>query len=180
MIVDTKISHMTQHVKVKVRPGEALRLPTKCVHCNKSASERMPVRQKSGQITRFLDLPLCEDCHRDLNRKSGEEERLQRIGLVTATIVGLATMLALFFLLFAEMPIWIRLISALFIAILVFAGIWLVFQRLSSRAVLPETKKVSESAQMIEFSWRATTFAFTNDDFAHRFGQLNQERLMDS
>lgn len=170
---------MTQRVKVKVRPGEALRFPADCVHCNEIASERMRIRHKNGQIARILELPLCNDCHRDLNRKSGEEERLQRLGLVFASLGGLITMVIIFFLLFTESPIWIRLITALILALIVSAGIILIFQRMRTRAVLPEKRNVHDSAQMVYFSWRATTIEFTNDDFAQRFGQLNEDRLMD-
>lgn len=170
---------MTQRVKVKVRPGEVLRLPAACVHCNENASERMRIRYKNSQATRILELPLCDDCHRELNRKSGEEERFRRLGLFVGSLVGLLVLMAVFFLFLTGLPIWLRLLTALFIAIIVSAGIMLIFRRIGLRAVLPEKRSILDSAQMVDFSWRATTFEFTNDDFAQRFGQLNEHQLME-
>ncbi len=170
---------MTQRVKVKVRPGDILRLPAHCVHCSAKATEQMQIRYKNGPATRILELPLCDDCCRELNRKSGEEERFQRLGLFVASLVGLIILIILYFLLLTGLPIWLRLLTALFIAIIMSAGIMLIFRRIGLRAVLPEKRNILESAQMVDFSWRATTFEFTNDDFAQRFGQLNEHRLMD-
>jgi uncharacterized protein (DUF983 family) len=179
IIIDKKISRMTQRVKVKVRPGELLRLPADCVNCNQIASERMRIRYKNGQLARFLELPLCDNCHRELNRKSGEEERLQRLGLVVASLIGMLTLVILFFLVFTNLPVWLRLFVALFPSIMVSAGIMLIFRRIGLRAVLPQKRNIRDSARMVDFSWRTTTFEFTNDDYARRFGQLNEHRLMD-
>lgn len=178
-IVFPKISYMTQRVKMKVRPGEALRLPAACVNCGQDASEQISIRSKDGQIVRSLDMPLCTDCHRELNRKSAEEVRLQRLEPVVTALAGLL-ILALFFLfVFDGLPILLRLFLALIPAILAAAGIIYIFRKMVYKAALPEKQNIRDSAQIATFTWRATTFEFTNDEFAQQFSQLNEQRLMD-
>jgi hypothetical protein len=47
-------------------------------------------------------------------------------------------------------------------------------------AAKPEKKAILASAQMVEFSWRAATFEFENEDFSDGFLELNQEKLMEA
>lgn len=170
---------MTQRVKVKVRPGEALRLPAACVNCGQDASEHTRIRSKDGQIVRSLDLPLCADCHRELHRKSAEEERLQRLGPVVAALVGLLVTAVLFLLVFSGLPVLLRLFMALIPAILVSTGIIYIFRKMVYKAALPEKQNIRDAAHIATFSWRATTFEFTNEEFARQFSQLNEQRLME-
>ena len=58
----------------------------------------MQVRQRYGRITRLIDLPLCSRCASELNRRSADEERLQKISWLISGVLfllGLAITLLL-------------------------------------------------------------------------------------
>jgi hypothetical protein len=52
-------------------------------------------------------------------------------------------------------------------------------QRAQWKAALPEKQAVRGSAKVTNFSWRATTFEFTNETFAERFEAMNESVLME-
>ena len=171
---------MSQSVKVKVRPGRAIRIPEICVHCSQPAGERMNITMRRGRITRLIDVPVCDDCSRELHLMSAEEERLQRFGWITAGVTGIALLVAGVFLLPGVLPIWLRFFVSLVLAALIAAGVWSIFKRKSLDAARPKKKAILNSARMVEFSWRATTFQFENDEFAEWFIELNEANLMET
>lgn len=171
---------MSHSVKVKVRPGRTLDFPRICVHCSRLAVERLPLKKRQGRLTRFIDVPLCDECAAQLGRQSGEEERLARLGRFVAVLAGLLTLTVAYFLSPGGMPTILRLILAIALAVVVARAVLSFFRRRSLAAAHPEKLAILDSAQMTRFSWRATTFQFANDEFARQFTLLNQSRLMDS
>jgi hypothetical protein len=170
---------MSQSVKVKIRPGSSLDFPAICVHCSLPASERMPLRKRRGRLTRLIDVPLCEQCAAELRRKSGEEERLDRIGRFVSALLTIVTVILAFALLPGGLPFLLRLFIALLVA--AFAGLLALayFRRRSLAAAHPEKLDILASARISHFTWRATTFYFDNDDFSRRFASMNNSRLME-
>jgi hypothetical protein len=55
---------------------------------------------------------------------------------------------------------------------------WL-FWRASTQAELPSKRAIRQSAEIANFSWRATTFEFDNEKFAEQFRAMNEARLME-
>ena len=170
---------MSQRVKVKARPGSKVRFPGICVRCSRPALERLPVSKRSGRLTRLIELPLCEECFRELNHQSGEEERLQKIGRVVSIGAPLLVLLLVFALLPAALSPWLRLGIALLLAFVSFHLLRVFFRRSIRKAALPEKSAILDSAAMVDFSWRATTFEFENELFAERFSELNEHQLME-
>jgi hypothetical protein len=170
---------MSQRVKVKVRPGRALRFPGICVRCSQAAGERLTVSKRAGRLTRLIELPLCNDCYREVNGQSGEEERLQRIGRIASIGAPLLALLLVFLLLPDTLAPWLRLGAGLLLALFVFQILRAVFRRSSLKAARPEKLAILDSACMVDFSWRATTFEFGNEVFAERFSELNEPQLME-
>lgn len=171
---------MSQSVKVKAQPGHTLRFPEICVHCSRPASERMPVRKRQGRITRLIDVPICSNCSRELQLKSGEEERWQRLGLLATVGIGIILFIAGVLVIPGLVPLWLRLIAALIVATLAAAGVRSLFRQKSLAAARPQKKAILKSVRMVYFSWRATTFEFENDTFAQWFKKLNEPGLMES
>lgn len=145
----------------------------------------MRIGKRRGQTIRSVYVPVCEACGRELNLKSGEEERLVRIGLVAAVLVGLIILFAGLLILPSLIsivrlfPIWLRLIFSVALAVPVVIAVWQLFKRRSLRAAKPIKLAVLNSARMTHYSWRATTFEFENDVFAERFNELNESNLME-
>ena len=174
------VNIMSQTVKVKVRPGQTLQFPGICVHCSRPASERLPLKKRRGRLTRLIDVPLCDQCAAQLRRKSGEEERLGRLGRFVAILAGLLVLVAGYILSPGGMPAILRLILALALSLVIGMVVLTIFRRRSLAAAHQEKLAILESARLIEFSWRATTFHFQNDEFAGAFVLLNESRLMNS
>lgn len=169
---------MTQ-LKIKVRPQQTVQLPGICVNCARPAAEKMPLRKRLGRITRTIDVPLCRDCYRELHRQSGDEERLKKVGrLVAGLVLVLAAGLVLL-LSPGEVALLLRLLVALALGLVLGQLTLLLFQRAQQKAALPEKQAIRRSAQIVTFSWRATTFDFVNRTFAERFETMNESLLMD-
>jgi hypothetical protein len=170
---------MGQTVKIKLRPGQVARFPAVCIHCGQAAAAGMLLRRRIGRTTRLLEVPVCTVCKQELQQLSAEEERLQKVGrLATGTAAVLAAVLLLI-LLPSGLAGAFRLLVALLLALLPAAAVFTYFKRAAMAAARPAKKAVIESARMAHFSWRATTFEFTNDSFAQQFRQLNESLLMD-
>jgi len=171
---------MSQTVKVKIRPGNSLEFPAICVHCSREASEQMPLKKRRGRLTRLIDVPLCDQCAAELRRKSGEEERLGRLGRFVAVIAGVLALVAGYLLSPNGMSPLLRLVVALVLGSITGLSVLAYFQRRSLAAAHAEKLAIIDSAKMTDFSWRATTFRFDNDDFAQRFASINESRLMEA
>jgi ABC-type uncharacterized transport system permease subunit len=78
------------------------------------------------------------------------------------------------------MPPVLRLIIALALSFVIGAVVLVFFRRRSLAAAHEEKLAILESARLTEFSWRATTFQFHNDEFAAAFALLNESRLMNN
>lgn len=139
----------------------------------------MTLRQRYGRITRFIDVPLCRRCAGELNRRSAEEERLQKISWLLAGVLGLLGLAITLLLTPAALSFGLRLLIALLasggLAVTVLWG----FRTPIANAALPEKQAIRQSVAIEGFSWRATTFAFENDLFADKFVELNAPRLME-
>lgn len=170
---------MSQSVKVKIRPGRSLAFPNICVHCSRPASERMSLKKRRGRLTRLIDVPLCDQCAAELRRKSGEEERLGRLGRFVAVLVAIVILLLGFVLLPGGTPLVLRLLIAVLLSVLAGLLVLAYFQQRSLASANPEKLAILASASLTHFSWRATTFHFENDDFARRFTSMNESRLME-
>jgi hypothetical protein len=44
---------------------------------------------------------------------------------------------------------------------------------------LPAKQAIGQAARLANFTWRATTFEFENEQFAEQFRALNEARLME-
>lgn len=171
---------MAQVIKIKIRPGQVARFPGICVHCSQTAVERLPLKKRIGRITRLIDLPVCAACTQELNRISGEEERLQKIGRLSSLMGLILLFILLLVLLPAGLALTLRLMLATTIAIAAAAVIHIYFKRAVGNAARPEKQAIRSAARMITFSWRATTFEFTNDSFAQQFADMNRSLLMET
>jgi hypothetical protein len=168
---------MGQQVKVKVKVGQVVRFPGVCVHCANPAGERMALRKRIGRLTRLVDVPVCVDCAQTLRKRSGEEERLQRIGYGA---VGLAFLLAavIVYALLPPLVLFLRVGAAVILAVLAASAVRVYFQGAALKAARPEKRMILESARLANFSWRATTFEFSNEAFVERFVDLNEQLVM--
>ena len=170
---------MNHQVKIKVRPNQPVYFPPLCVHCAQPAAARMGLRRRIGRLTRMVDVPLCQDCHVELRRRSADEERLQKIGwLVSGVLFLLAVAFALVFTP-VEFGFGLRLLLAALAALGLAGFVYWLFWRASTRAELPSKQAIRQSAGIANFSWRATTFEFDNQTFAEQFRAMNEARLME-
>lgn len=170
------ISHT---VKIKVQPDETVRFPGDCVHCLHPATGSMAIAKRNGRQLREVDVPVCAACLERLQRQSGEEERLVKISRLVTAVTFLALLILVLLVTAVGMGLWLRLLLALPIAAGAAYLVYRAFQPTIRMAALDGTKAVRDSAQIEAFSWRATTFTFTNETFAERFTELNHELLME-
>lgn len=166
-------------IKIKVRPKQTILFPGICVNCGQPAAERMALRKRLGRITRTVDVPLCSDCRRELNRQSGDEERFSKIGRLAAGGVFVVAAVLTLLLTPAGIALLLRLLVALAAGMMLGQLTLLLFRRAQQKAALPEKQAIRRSARIVTFSWRATTFEFVNPTFAERFETMNESLLMD-
>jgi len=166
-------------VKIKVRPKQTVHFPGICVHCSQPAPYTQTVRKRMGRVTRLIDVPVCTDCATQLRRRSQEEERLNQLKYVVACIAFLVTMFAIYIATPPAMVTAVRWLVAFMVGGLVTAVILNLFRRQIRQTYLPEKKKILNAARIENFSWRATTFTFENDEFKRRFVEINESLLME-
>ena len=166
-------------IKIKVRPKQSIRFPGICVNCAQPAAAAMALRKRLGRITRTIEVPLCIACRREVDRQSAGEERLGKLGYLAAGAIFLVAVGLVLLLTQAEIAFWIRLLVALSLGLVLGQLTLLLFQRAQRQAALPEKQAIRQSASIVTFSWRTTTFEFGNKTFAERFAALNDSLLMD-
>jgi hypothetical protein len=140
----------------------------------------MRLVKRAGQVTRTIDVPLCVDCARQLLRRSAAEERLQTFGWLAGGLVSLLALALTLLLVPSVLGFALRVTAALIVAVVAFAVVWWLFRRLSWQAAAPEKQAIRNAGQIVDFSWRATTFAFQGNSFAERFRTLNESILVTS
>lgn len=172
-------SYIMNQVKVKIRPKQNLQFPSLCVHCGQPAPVSMSIRKRIGRTTRKIDVPLCTECAAEVNRQSGEEERLQKIGLLVVTAVFLLTTAIILIITPSGLNFILRLLIALLFGTGLAFGAHTFLRRSMQNAALPEKKAILQSAKIDTFSWRTTTFSFENDLFSERFVDINEPFLME-
>jgi hypothetical protein len=170
---------MGRLIKVKVRAGQSLPFPGVCVHCGQPGDQPLPLRRRIGRLTRLTSVPLCEQCAGEVRRRSAEEERLLKIGAASGALAFSLLLLLTFIFLPSALPIEARVLLALLVAGLVAVGLYTLFRRAAARSARPEKKAILNAVRLADFSWRATTFEFANEDVARRFADLNRSRLME-
>lgn len=170
---------MSRRIKIKVRPQQTIPFPGICVHCSQPAPETMTLRQRYGRITRLIDLPLCSRCAGELNRRSADEERLQKMSWLISGILFLLGLAITLLLTPVALSFGLRLLIALLVGGGLAVALLFGFRKPIANAALPEKQAIRQSVTIEAFSWRATTFAFENDLFADRFIELNGQRLME-
>lgn len=167
-------------IKVKVQPNEQLAFPNICVVTGQPATTQMTIAKQLGQTTRTIHVPVSVEMAKELARRSAREEQLQTLSWV-ALVVVLLSVTAVTLLLTPDTYAFIlRLLLALAIGSILAQLAWQTLRQASQKAILPTKQKVLASAKMIDFSWHATTFEFTNPAFAEQFRTLNEKRLMES
>ena len=166
---------MSQQITLRIRPGESVRFPNRCVACGQPATERLTLHNRRGQLTRRLDAPLCADCARQLARRSGREEQLRRTGALVAAVAGLVALLAVAALVGGAW--WLRGLLGVIAGGAVAALVWALFRRRADAAQLPETRAVREAAQIVDFTWRDMTLAFADEAMAAAVRELNAALL---
>jgi hypothetical protein len=169
---------MSHTIKIEVRPYQTVRFPGICVHCGQPAAQTMTLRKRIGRVTRQVDVPLCTNCQREMNRQSGEEERLDKLGWLTAGGTAVLALAVVLLLTPAGMTLSLRLLTGVLLAVVLAEFIRQLFRRAQRQAMLPVKKAILQSANLTNFSWRAATFEFTNETFAERFEEMNQLLLM--
>ncbi|MFQ5399515.1 MAG: hypothetical protein ACE5E7_07945 [Anaerolineae bacterium] len=140
----------------------------------------MGITRRIGRITRLIDVPLCAGCRRELNRLSGEEERLLLLGRLTAAVLAVLVLAIVLLLTPVAMSLTLRFLAAFTAALAAAVGILRLFRRARQRAALPTKQAIRRSARLASFSWRAATFEFENETFAERFMELNKPLLMET
>ena len=163
---------MSQEITLRVRPGDPVRFPNRCVACGQPATERHTLQTKRGQVTRRLDAPLCAECARNLARRSGREEQLLRTGRLAAAVSGV--MLFALAALLVGGNLWLRGLAGLVAGGAAAALVWWLFRRRAAAAQLPETRAVREAARIVDFSWREMSLAFANEAVAAAVAELNE------
>lgn len=166
-------------VKIKVRPKQTVQFPGICVHCAQPAAETLLVRKRVSRTTRLIDVPVCSDCAKQLQRKSMEEERFGQLKYVISALALLVTLFALYLVLPPSLPAVLRWLLALSGSLLITAVLYNFIQHKIKETYVPEKKAVLNAARIETFSWRATTFTFENDTFSQRFVELNEPSLME-
>ncbi len=166
---------MSQQITLRIRPGESVRFPNRCVACGQPATERLTLHNRRGQLTRRLDAPLCADCARQLARRSGREEQLRRTGALVAAVAGLVALLAVAALVGGAW--WLRGLLGVIAGGAVAALVWALFRRRADAAQLPETRAVREAARIVDFTWRDMTLAFADEAMAAAVRELNAALL---
>ncbi len=171
---------MSQRIKVKTRVGQPVRFPAVCVYCGKPAPERMRVRRRIGRTTRLVDVPLCAECAHVTHRLSGEEERWHKLSWLFAAVAWLLAFSLLLLLLPVVLTPWLRLLlAALAACAAAYAG-YRICRRIARRHARPEKKAILGAARICDFSWRTTTFEFSNQHFAEHFAAVNANLLFES
>lgn len=166
---------MSQQITLRIRPGETVRFPNRCVACGQPATERLTLHNRRGQLTRRLDAPLCADCARQLARRSGREEQLRRTGALVAVVAGVVALLAVAALVGGAW--WLRGLLGAVAGGVAAALVWAFFRRRADAARLPETRAVREAAQIVDFTWRDMTLAFADEAMAAAVRELNAALL---
>lgn len=166
---------MSQQITLRIRPGETVRFPNRCVACGQPATERLTLHNRRGQLTRRLDAPLCADCARQLARRSGREEQLRRTGALVAVVAGVVALLAVATLVGGAW--WLRGLLGAVAGGVAAALVWAFFRRRADAARLPETRAVREAAQIVDFTWRDMTLAFADEAMAAAVRELNAALL---
>lgn len=166
---------MSQQITLRIRPGETVRFPNRCVACGQPATERLTLHNRRGQLTRRLDAPLCADCARQLARRSGREEQLRRTGALVAVAAGVVALLAVAALVGGAW--WLRGLLGAAAGGVAAALVWAFFRRRADAARLPETHAVREAAQIVDFTWRDMTLAFADEAMAAAVRELNAALL---
>lgn len=171
---------MGQLVKVEVQPGEAVRFPQQCVNCGREPADSMRLQKRRGRVTRQIDVPLCADCRQELQRLSGDEERWLRMGWFFGAVSFVLGLILLLLFLPAWLAFVLRLLLAIVIAGAVALTVTLTFRRRSAEKARPEKLAVINAARLADFSWRATTFEFEDEQYAGEFIELNKDKLLET
>lgn len=170
---------MSRAVRVNVRPGEPLRFPAQCVHCGTAAEPALRLRRRTGRVTREVDVPLCAECQKEVQRLSFDEERLRKQGWLAAGLSFLLLFTGLLFVLPAGLSFVYRLLFALGVAGLAAIAVVSFFRQRSQRYARPEKQAILAAAKLSDFSWRAMTLVFADETFARHFAELNEPIQME-
>ena len=90
---------MSRQLIIKIAPDETIRFPALCTNCAKSAVESMELVKRSGRTRRLVDVPICEQCAAQVQKKSAAEERMQKQSWLFAAVIGVLILFALLLLL---------------------------------------------------------------------------------
>lgn len=162
---------MSEQVIIKVRPGESVHFPGLCVNCGRPGRDRLRLTKRRGQVTRWVDAPLCAECARTLSRRSGREEQLLRLSWPAAVVAGLLLAFLAFVILPGGWPL--RLVAGAAVGLAAGTIVRRLLTRRAAAEELPEKRVVRESARIVDFTWRDMTLAFVNDDIAGELRTLN-------
>lgn len=171
---------MSLRVKVEIQPGERVRFPNQCVSCGHPATSMLRLRKRRERMTRELEVPLCADCRHEVDRLSGDEERWLRIGWLFSAVAFVLALIVAQFLLLGWLPFLPRLVLAILAAGGIGVVVFLAFGRRRLRHARPQKLAVLNAVRLQDFSWRATTLAFADEEAARRFVALNREKIMET
>ncbi|MCB0007295.1 MAG: hypothetical protein KDE04_12600 [Anaerolineales bacterium] len=170
---------MSTLVKVKVQPGQTVSFPGLCVHSLETAVATLPIQARRGRVTRTISVPISLGSWQQLQAETAGEQRWRLLGRILAGFLALASLFLTPYFIPHLVPFWLRLLIGLALAgLLAFISLRLGDQ-LSLRQATAAKLAILNAVKMDQFSWRATTFRFSNDAYAEKFRQLNEPYLMD-
>ncbi len=140
----------------------------------------MQIKKRIGRATRLIQVPLCVSCAHILRRRSGDEERWFKIGLLASSVVGLLILAVGLLLTPVDWGLGLRLLFAVGVSGVVGTAVFLLTRLQQKRVMLPEKQAILDAAHIETFSWRATTFEFCNQAFLERFKTINESSLMEN
>jgi hypothetical protein len=123
-------------------------------------------------------MPLCPECLAALQQQSAAEERTIRLSWLLTGVAVVIGLLLGWFLVPASLLFGLHLAAALGLGMALGAAAWSWTRRDLTAKSRPEKLAVVASGRIVHFSWRATTFEFTNEAYAEAFQALNKDRLM--
>lgn len=140
----------------------------------------MQLKKRMGRATRRIQVPLCDTCAHTLQRRSGDEERWFKIGLLVSGVLGLLILAVGLLFTPVAWGMGLRFLFAFGVSAVVGTAVFLLINIQQKRAMLPEKQAILDAAYIETFSWRATTFEFRNQAFLERFKTINESSLMES
>lgn len=155
-------------------PGDA------CVHCLHPMAAKVEVLKVKRGTVRRVGVPFCEECIDLRQQRSPAQIRFERGGVVLSFLLAWGagvwtyTSVSAWNVLDADrMLVWGVLLGVLVVAI-AFGALYLIVRPWAQRFRSAETKAALAAVTIRDFDWETTTLEFASEEYAERFGRVNQ------